>query len=78
MMPFEERWGRKAQEILRAQAQENGFAQGEGEAAITKLCLLAEGTLAWKIACALQEAHTTGVVEALDPNSKLVIPARRA
>ena len=52
MMPFAERWGLLAAEILRGHAVLLGFT-GDVEL----LAQLVEGSLAWKIACALQEAH---------------------
>jgi len=65
MMPFEERWGVKAVEILREWFKEQSIAAGRepNEARAAAALALAEGSLAWKIACALQEANDTGARE---------------
>lgn len=70
MMPFEERWGLKAIEILREWFKEQSIAAGRepNEARAATALALTEGSLAWKIACILQDAHDAGVAEALDPN----------
>lgn len=57
MMPFEERWWDVALKLCHA-------TEGLHYTQIEKR----EGMLAWKVACALQEAHDNGVAEALDPN----------
>jgi hypothetical protein len=60
MMPFEERWGIRAVEILREWFKEQSVVAGREPNALK----LTEGTLAWKIACGLQAAHDAGVNEA--------------
>lgn len=62
MMPFEERWGLKAVEILREWFAAQSIAAGRepNETRAAAALALTEGTLAWKIACGLQAAYDLG------------------
>ena len=66
MMPFEERWGLKAVEIVTWGSWENRGEPEPGNFLAPNQQELREGTIAWKIACELQAAHDAGVRRGLE------------
>lgn len=71
MVPFEERWGIKAVEILKEWFDATSIRMGRpaNVERVNQATELREGTLAWKIACALQDAHDDGYSDGHDDGS---------